>query len=78
MWSHVEGTYLGKARSLGELGAHVFLIHANHGSVQFLSSLQVSFQQRTLEECVVGSSEAPRYQPLPRRFPKVILPQTLP
>lgn len=66
----MEGPYLGKARSLGELGAHVSLIHANQGSVQFLSSLQVSFQQRTLAEFVVGSSEAEptRYLPSPAPF----------
>lgn len=33
------------------------LIHANQGSVQFLSRLQVPFQQRTLAKCVVVSSE---------------------
>lgn len=63
----MEGAYLGKVRSFGKLGAHVFLIHANQGSVQFLSSLQVSFQQRTLAEFVVESSEAEptRYLPPP-------------
>lgn len=49
----MEGTYLGKASSLRELGAHVSLIHANQGSVKFFSRLQVSFQQRTLAKCVV-------------------------
>lgn len=34
------------------------LIHANQGSVQLLSSLEVSFQQRTLAEFIVGISEA--------------------
>lgn len=63
-------TNLGKARSLGELGAHVSLIHANQGSVQLLSSLQVSFQQRTLAEFVVGNSEAesPPHTCTPRPF----------
>lgn len=37
------GAYLGEARGLRELGAHVSLIHANQRSVQFLSSLQVTF-----------------------------------
>lgn len=37
------GAYLGEARGLGELGAHVSLVHANQGSVQLLSSFQVIF-----------------------------------
>lgn len=76
----MEGTYLGKASSLRELGAHVSLIHANQGSVQFLSRLQVSFQQRTLAKCVVVSSEVEptRYLPLSDSFPYIIFPQTVP
>lgn len=66
----VEGPYLGEASCLRELGAHMSLIHANQGSVQFLSRLQVSFQQRTLAKCVAVSSEAEptRYLALPDPF----------
>lgn len=38
-----RGAYLGQAFGLRELGSHVSLVHANQGSVQLLSSLQVIF-----------------------------------
>lgn len=37
------GTYLSEARGFGQLGAHVSLVHPNQRSIQFLSSLQVTF-----------------------------------
>lgn len=49
-WEGLRGAYLGKACGLRKLGAYMSLIHANQRSVQFLSSLQVTFGQRTLEE----------------------------
>ena len=53
----LRGAYLGEACGLRKLGAHMSLIHANQRSVQFLSSLQVTFGQRTLAECGVQSHE---------------------
>lgn len=53
----LRGAYLGEACGLRKLGAHMSLIHANQRSVQFLSSLQVIFGQRTLAECGVQSRE---------------------
>lgn len=52
-----EGVYLRQARSLRELGAHVSLVHANQGSAQLFSGLQVNFRQRTLVGCGCGVQE---------------------
>lgn len=61
-WEITEGgqreVYLGKARGFWELGAHVSLVYTNQRSVQFLSSLQVSFRQRTLAGCGVQNHES--------------------
>ena len=73
----LRGAYLGEARGLWKLGAHMSLIHANQRSVQFLSSLQVTFGQRTLAECGVQSREvSPPGRPWPH--PRRPIPPDLP